>query len=163
MGMAEAAGHAARALVTATEPVRQGGGAAWVGWASESGPESFREDGPYLRRLGLSPTEIAEYYEGFRDNTLWPIIRDVIVQACFHRNWWKTYRTPNHRFAQAIAQVAAPGATVWVHDYQLQRAQSGVLSVDPSDRGLDLFAQHVVSVDVLARERRPIRGSPLND
>jgi trehalose-6-phosphate synthase len=28
--------------------------------------------------------------------------------------------TANRRFAQAAAEQAAPGATVWVHDYQLQ-------------------------------------------
>ena len=38
----------------------------------------------------------------------------------FHRHWWDAYVTVNRRFAQAAAEQAAPGATVWVHDYQLQ-------------------------------------------
>ena len=118
-------------LVTAMEPVMAGRDAAWVGWAGEPGPapEPFREKGVYLHPVGLSPTEIQEYYEGFSNDTLWPIFHDVIVPATFHRNWWNTYRRVNDRFAMAIAAVAAPGATVWVHDYQLQLVPAMVLSL----------------------------------
>ena len=90
-------------LVTAMESVMRGRDAAWVGWAGESGPapEPFREDGIHLHPVGLSPTEIQEYYEGFSNETLWPIYHDVIVPATFHRAWWNTYRTVNQRFAKA--------------------------------------------------------------
>ena len=60
------------------------------------------EDDLYLHPVELPP-EIEEYYEGFSNDTLWPIYHDVIVQATFHRHWWNTYRTINDRFAQAIA------------------------------------------------------------
>jgi trehalose 6-phosphate synthase len=118
------------------EPVMAGRDAAWVGWAGEPGPalEPFREKGVYLRPVGLSPAEIQEYYEGFSNDTLWPIFHDVIVPATFHRNWWNTYRRVNDRFAQAIAQVAAPGATVWVHDYQLQLVPAMVRALRPDVR-----------------------------
>jgi len=123
-------------LVTAMESVMRGRDAAWVGWAGEPGPapEPFLDDGMHLQPVGLSPTEIQEYYEGFSNDTLWPIFHDVIVPASFHRNWWNTYRTVNHRFAQAIAQVAAPGATVWVHDYQLQLVPAMVRALRPDVR-----------------------------
>jgi trehalose 6-phosphate synthase len=118
------------------ESVMRGRDAAWVGWAGEPGPapEPFLDDGMHLQPVGLSPTEIQEYYEGFSNDTLWPIFHDVIVPASFHRNWWNTYRTVNHRFAQAIAQVAAPGATVWVHDYQLQLVPAMVRALRPDVR-----------------------------
>ena len=123
-------------LVTAMESVMRGRDAAWVGWAGEPGPapEAFREEGMYLYPVSLSPTDIEEYYEGFSNDTLWPIYHDVIVPATFHRNWWNTYRTVNHRFAQAIAEVAAPGATVWVHDYQLQLVPAMVRALRPDVR-----------------------------
>jgi trehalose 6-phosphate synthase len=109
---------------------------AWVGWAGEPGPapEPFSEDGMHLHPVGLLPVEIQEYYEGFSNETLWPIYHDVIVPATFHRMWWNTYRTVNHRFAQAIAQVAAPGATVWVHDYQLQLVPAMLRALRPDVR-----------------------------
>ena len=123
-------------LVSAMESVMEGRKAAWVGWAGESGPapEPFRQHDLYLHPVGMTAAEIQEYYEGFSNDTLWPIYHDVIVPASFHRNWWNTYRTVNHRFAQAIAAVAAPGATVWVHDYQLQLVPAMVRAIRPDVR-----------------------------
>ena len=110
--------------------------AAWVGWAGEPGPapEPFYQGNLLVHPVRLTPVEIEEYYEGFSNDTLWPIYHDVIVQATFHRQWWNTYRTVNHRFAQAIAEVAAPGATVWVHDYQLQLVPAMVRAIRPDLR-----------------------------
>ena len=110
-------------LVTAMDSVMRGReGAAWVGWAGEAGeaPEPFEDSGMHLHPVALSEQEVAEYYEGFSNDTLWPIYHDVIVPATFHRRWWDAYRKINERFAQAVAQVCDEGATVWVHDYQLQ-------------------------------------------
>ena len=123
-------------LVTAMESVMRGRHAAWVGWAGEPGPapEPFSEDGMHLHPVGLSPVDIEEYYEGFSNDTLWPIYHDVIVPPAFHRMWWNTYRTVNQRFAQAVADVAAPGATVWVHDYQLQLVPAMVRTIRPDVR-----------------------------
>jgi trehalose 6-phosphate synthase len=123
-------------LVTALESVMRGREAAWVGWAGETGQaaEPFVEDGVYLRPVALSPSELEEYYEGFSNDTLWPIFHDVIVPATFHREWWNTYRTVNQRFAEAIADVAAPGATVWVHDYQLQLVPAMLRAIRPDVR-----------------------------
>jgi trehalose 6-phosphate synthase len=123
-------------LVTAMESVMRGRDAAWVGWAGEPGPapEPFREDEMHLHPVALSPLEIQKYYEGFSNDTLWPIYHDVIVPASFHREWWNTYRTVNYRFAEAIAKVAAPGATVWVHDYQLQLVPAMVRALRPDVR-----------------------------
>jgi trehalose 6-phosphate synthase len=129
-------GRSPGGLVAAMEPVMRGRDAAWVGWAGESGPapEPFMEGGLHLRPVSLSPTEIQEYYEGFSNETLWPIFHDVIVPASFHRNWWNTYRTVNHRFARAIVEVAAPGATIWVHDYHLQLVPAMVRALRPDVR-----------------------------
>ncbi len=123
-------------LVTAMEAVMRDREAAWVGWAGEPGPapEPFHTDGLYLHPVGLSATEVGEYYEGFSNDTLWPLYHDVIVQATFHRTWWNTYRTVNHRFARTVAELAAPGATVWVHDYQLQLVPAMVRALRPDVR-----------------------------
>ena len=51
---------------------------------------------------------------------MWPLYHDVIAPPEFHRRWWDAYVTVNRSFAEAAVEQAAPGATVWVHDYQLQ-------------------------------------------
>lgn len=109
-------------LVTAMEAVMRVADGAWVGWAGEAGdaPAPFDDDDIHLHPVPLSADEVRDYYEGFCNDTIWPIYHDVIISATFHREWWRSYRTVNERFARAAAEVAAPGATVWVQDYQLQ-------------------------------------------
>ena len=123
-------------LVTAMESVMKGRDGAWVGWAGEAGdaPEPFEEQGMRLRPVPLSEEEVTDYYEGFSNDTLWPIYHDVIVPASFHRYWWTAYERVNRRFAEAVCEVAAEGATVWVHDYQLQLVPTMVREMRPDVR-----------------------------
>ena len=94
----------------------------WIGWpgGTDSDLEPFEEGGMKLVPMSLSAQEIEEFYEGFSNGTLWPIYHDVVAKPEFHREWWDSYVTVNQRFAERAAEVAAKGATVWVHDYQLQ-------------------------------------------
>jgi alpha,alpha-trehalose-phosphate synthase [UDP-forming] len=109
-------------LVTAVEPVMRDAGGAWVGWPGSAGeqPEPFDTGGLHLVPVGLSAGEVRDYYEGFCNATLWPLYHDVIAQPQFHRPWWNSYVTVNRRYAEVVAAQAAAGATVWIHDYQLQ-------------------------------------------
>ncbi|MGB5951268.1 MAG: trehalose-6-phosphate synthase [Ornithinimicrobium sp.] len=124
-------------LVSAMLPVmhiRQG---AWVGWAGEPDVETepFRtDDGLEVHPVQLHTHEIRDYYEGFSNGTLWPIYHDVITEPEFHRRWWASYRDVNERFARTIAAIAAPGATVWVHDYQLQLVPALLRELRPDVR-----------------------------
>jgi trehalose 6-phosphate synthase len=109
-------------LVAALEPVVREARGAWVGWPGDAGPapEPFDSEGMHLVGVGLSADEMRDFYEGFCNATLWPLYHDVIAPPEFRRPWWDTYVRVNRRFAQAAAEQAAPGATIWVHDYQLQ-------------------------------------------
>ncbi|MHA6511988.1 alpha,alpha-trehalose-phosphate synthase (UDP-forming) [Tessaracoccus sp. Z1128] len=109
-------------LVTALEPVMRQKGGAWIGWhgAADETVAPFDHDGYSVVPVPLSSTEYEEYYEGFSNATLWPLFHDTIAFPEFHREWWDAYVTVNERFAQAAAEVAEQGATVWVQDYQLQ-------------------------------------------
>lgn len=123
-------------LVTAMDSVMRGREGAWVGWAGETGeaPEPFEESGMWLHPVPLSDRERETYYEGFSNDTLWPIYHDVIVPAHFHREWWQDYERVNQRFAEAVCEVAAPGAKVWIHDYQLQLVPALVRALRPDVR-----------------------------
>ncbi|MCL1871156.1 MAG: bifunctional alpha,alpha-trehalose-phosphate synthase (UDP-forming)/trehalose-phosphatase [Promicromonosporaceae bacterium] len=109
-------------LVTALEPVMQAADGAWVGWsgAADLASDPFDADGMRLVPVTLSAEEIERYYEGFSNDTLWPLYHDVVATPTYHRQWWDAYRRVNQKFADAAAEQAARGATVWVHDYQLQ-------------------------------------------
>ncbi|TQF75173.1 trehalose-6-phosphate synthase [Rhodococcus spelaei] len=109
-------------LVTALEPILRGKSGAWVGWPgvpdTDLGP--IVEDGIELHPVRLSAQEVADYYEGFSNATLWPLYHDVIVKPVYDRTWWNAYVKVNRRFAEATSEAAAEGATVWIQDYQLQ-------------------------------------------
>ena len=113
-------------LVTAMQPVLVSQRGTWVGWLGDASPrdapapEPFELDDFRLRPVPLSAEEITRYYEGFSNSSLWPLYHDAVEPATFKRRWWDAYRRVNHRFAEATAQEAAEGATVWVQDYQLQ-------------------------------------------
>ncbi|MGH3361256.1 MAG: alpha,alpha-trehalose-phosphate synthase (UDP-forming) [Nocardioides sp.] len=109
-------------LVSAMEPVMRANNGTWIGWPGGTDPdlEPFVENGMSLVPVPLTAEEVEEFYEGFSNGTLWPIYHDVVAKPEFHREWWDSYVTVNQRFAAAAADVAAKGATVWVHDYQLQ-------------------------------------------
>lgn len=109
-------------LVTALEPVMRHADGAWVGWPGQADleVEPFEFEGTRLVPVALSADEIEQYYEGFSNDTIWPLYHDVIAAPRYRRVWWEAYVRVNRRFAEAAASVAAEGATVWVQDYQLQ-------------------------------------------
>ncbi|MFK4760264.1 trehalose-6-phosphate synthase [Microbacterium sp. ZW T5_45] len=109
-------------LVAALEPMMRRAHGAWVGWPGQADLhlDPFEIGGIDLVPVALSAEEIAEYYEGFSNDTIWPLYHDVIAPPQYHREWWDAYTRVNRRFAEAAASVAAENGTVWVHDYQLQ-------------------------------------------
>lgn len=140
-------------LVTALKPLMHTHVGAWVGWvgAPDECPAPFDLDGMHLEPVNLSAADVRQFYEGFANSTVWPLYHDVIVSPEFHREWWERYQAVNRRFAEAAAPIAAPGATVWVHDYQLQLVPRLLRELRPDLRigyfhhipfpGLELFSQ----------------------
>jgi trehalose 6-phosphate synthase len=114
--------HSPGGLVTALEPVMRAADGAWVGWAGQPDLEfePFESDGIHVVPVPLSASDVQDYYEGFSNDTLWPLYHDVIAPPSYHREWWESYVAVNQRFADATAAISAPGAVVWVQDYQLQ-------------------------------------------
>ncbi|WP_432994121.1 alpha,alpha-trehalose-phosphate synthase (UDP-forming) [Dactylosporangium sp. CA-233914] len=108
-------------LVSALEPIARRAGGAWVGWigSPDERVEPFEHNGVYIRPVALSDEDVDRYYEGQSNSTLWPLFHDGVEPATHRRAWRVAYEAVNRRFAEAAAEVAAEGATVWVHDYQL--------------------------------------------
>ncbi|HVS65207.1 MAG TPA: trehalose-6-phosphate synthase [Thermoanaerobaculia bacterium] len=110
-------------LVSALTPIlKERRGGVWVGWSGIAGsaPEPFELDEIHNVPVGLSRSEVEDYYHGFSNRTLWPLYHDAVRTPQYHRHWWRPYLSVNRRFAEAAARNAAKGALVWVHDYHLQ-------------------------------------------
>jgi trehalose 6-phosphate synthase len=123
-------------LVSALEPFLRSRKGAWVGWPGipDVDVDEFDDDGLVLHPVSLSADEVRDYYEGFSNATLWPLYHDVVERPVFDRVWWNSYVKVNRRFAQASAEVAAQGATVWIQDYQLQLVPAMLRELRPDLR-----------------------------
>ena len=120
-------------LVTALEPVMRARGGAWIGWSGRPDLDfdPFDSAGIRVVPVRLSAHEVENYYEGFSNDTLWPLYHDVIASPSYHREWWETYVEVNQRFADAAAAASGPDAVVWVQDYQLQLVPKMVRAARP--------------------------------
>jgi trehalose 6-phosphate synthase len=123
-------------LVSALHPTVSARHGAWIGWAGGTGdaPAPFELDGMWLRPVALSAEEVDFYYEGESNATIWPLYHDAVETPEFHRHWREAYRRVNQRFADAAAELAAPGAVVWIHDYQLQLVPAMLRALRPDLR-----------------------------
>ncbi len=149
-------------LVTALEPLMRQTGGAWVGWigAPDETVKPFRHEGYDIVPVELSAEEITRYYEGFSNATLWPLYHDAVAFPEFHREWWESYQKVNHRFAKVTAEVAAPGATVWIQDYQLQLVPQMLRELRP-DLKIGFFL-HIPFPPVELFEQIPWRTQLIN-
>jgi trehalose 6-phosphate synthase len=109
-------------LVSALTPFVQRARGAWVGWTGSTGsaPEPFSHDDIRHVPVPISRAQLRTFYNGFCNETIWPLYHHAIRQPEYHRHWWRPYANVNKRFAQITAKNATTGATVWVHDYHLQ-------------------------------------------
>ena len=110
-------------LVTALRPVMQRRSGTWVGWdgGEADTPERLPAMSIDLRPVALSPEDVADYYHGASNRTLWPLLHEAVERPVFDRDWWRTYRTVNAAFADSALQALSrhPDALLWVHDYHL--------------------------------------------
>jgi trehalose 6-phosphate synthase len=109
-------------LVSALAPVLRQRKGTWIGWPGVPGQElaPFTVDDIDQIPVALSAEEVADYYEGFCNGTIWPLYHDAIRPVEMHRHWWRPFQEVNRRFAETAAGTAIEGASVWVQDYQLQ-------------------------------------------
>jgi trehalose 6-phosphate synthase/phosphatase len=109
----------------------------WIGWPGTFVPEDRR--GAVSRRLRaqgwrpvfLSEAEADGYYTRTCNETLWPLFHYFVGALNFSDEAWESYVAVNDRFADTIADVAAPHARVWVHDFHLALLPAALRSRRP--------------------------------
>jgi trehalose 6-phosphate synthase len=129
-------------LVTALRPVMAAHVGAWVGWdgGTRGIPSTLPDLSVRLLPVGLSAAQIRQYYHGFANATLWPLLHDAIEKSRFERAWWHSYQNVNGIFADAAltALREQPGALAWVHDYHMMLVPKLIRERSP-DRPVGFF------------------------
>jgi trehalose 6-phosphate synthase len=95
----------------------------WLGWSGDVSAH------PRTRTItqgknsyvitDLKPEDFDEYYNGFANRVLWPILHYRLDLAEFSRRDLSGYLRVNEHFADELAKVLRPDDIVWVHDYHL--------------------------------------------
>ncbi|WP_371228720.1 alpha,alpha-trehalose-phosphate synthase (UDP-forming) [Pseudomonas sp. QE6] len=96
----------------------------WFGWsgqvAEEPGPLTIIERGNLTYMLtDLPPQDFDEYYNGFANRVLWPILHYRVDLAEFSEADFGGYRRVNEFFAERLSPLLEPDDVLWVHDYHL--------------------------------------------
>jgi trehalose 6-phosphate synthase len=120
-------------LVRALFPLLRQTHGLWVGWTGDVGGDQqpFEIDGVDLHPVPLSQDEYDDYYEGFANDSVWPLYHDAVRESSFKSQQWDAYVAVNERFAAALAEVAPSNAVIWIHDYHLQLVPAMIRELRP--------------------------------
>ncbi|MBN1496698.1 MAG: bifunctional alpha,alpha-trehalose-phosphate synthase (UDP-forming)/trehalose-phosphatase [Spirochaetes bacterium] len=67
----------------------------------------------------LSDQDVELYYNGFSNNTIWPLFHYFPSYTSFNEETWEAYVAVNIKFYETLADIYEKGDLIWVHDYHL--------------------------------------------
>jgi trehalose 6-phosphate synthase len=112
-------------LEVALSSALKGDAGVWFGWSGdvvandEVMTRSCKRDGMTYIVTDLSEENYQEYYNGFANRVLWPILHYRLDLAEFNRRELGGYIRVNRHFAGELSKFLTPTDAVWVHDYHL--------------------------------------------
>ena len=115
-------------LASAMNPLLRKGGGDWIGWAGGGEGEDSESRRAILAEWAETrgcfavdlPAEVAaRFYEGYANQTLWPVFHSFPSQLKFESKTWEAYVEANRIFCEAVVQRHEPNDLIWVHDYHL--------------------------------------------
>lgn len=115
-------------LATAMNPLLRKIGGEWIGWPGGKAEEDDEERSAILRNweqterciaVSLPAETAARFYEGYANQTLWPVFHNFPSQLKFDAKNWDAYVEANQIFRRVVVKNYRPGDLIWVHDYHL--------------------------------------------
>jgi trehalose 6-phosphate synthase len=97
----------------------------WFGWSGGVATDedvvtkTVQRGGMVYVVTDLTDADYQEYYSGFANRVLWPILHYRLDLAEFSRRDLSGYRRVNGHFANQLHNVLQPDDVIWVHDYHL--------------------------------------------
>ena len=120
-------------LTAGLDPVLQQLGGTWVAWGDGDADRYVGDqegivevppgDPTYsLQHVYLNEGVVRGYYNGYANQTLWPLCHTMMENFRLCRDYWKRYRMANEQFAKATEPHASSDTIVWFQDYHLALA-----------------------------------------
>ncbi len=120
------ASRRAGGLAVAVDAALKGREGLWFGWSGKVAPDdeptrptvTERRGRTYIT-LDLGNHDFQEYYNGFANRVLWPILHYRVDLAEFTSVDLAGYLRVNALFAETLSPYLQPDDVIWVHDYHL--------------------------------------------
>lgn len=112
-------------LEVSIRPALRKRGGIWFGWSGKVAegepvpPKTVTQDNVSYITVDLQRDDYEEFYNGFANRVLWPILHYRLDLAEFKRRDLGGYFRVNHYFAENLEKLLRPDDVVWVHDYHL--------------------------------------------
>ena len=111
--------------VALADALRNRGGI-WFGWDGKTVGQGTRVD-PQIQKIDRATTitlpltnkDYREYYAGFANSVLWPLLHYRLDLVEFQPAFLRGYKRVNSKFADALSPHLKPADTIWIHDYHL--------------------------------------------
>ncbi|ODV25169.1 MAG: alpha,alpha-trehalose-phosphate synthase (UDP-forming) [Rhodanobacter sp. SCN 68-63] len=99
-------------------------GGLWFGWSGKISADSSRvqrtQDGAIdYATIDLTRTDHDEFYAGFANRALWPLLHYRPDLVDYQRGHLDGYLRVNALFADHLVELLKPDDVIWVHDYHL--------------------------------------------
>ena len=97
----------------------------WFGWDGETvetaaeEPSVVRKDGITFASIDLDQAEYRDFYLGFCNGTLWPLLHYFVDGFRYSDAHYEAYQRMNARYARQLQPLLEPDDLIWVHDYHL--------------------------------------------
>src|SRR5579862_8738072 len=98
----------------------------WIGWpgidVDDSEKEALKKEIAAkfdMYCVFLTQEMMAKFYEGFCNNTIWPLFHYFTGFTVYETEYWEEYVKVNRIFCDAVCEVARPDDTIWIQDYHL--------------------------------------------
>jgi trehalose 6-phosphate synthase len=110
-------------LEVALAPILKDTTSVWFGWSGNVVPADQVQTQTIERGhasyvvTDLSEEDYQEYYNGFANRVLWPVLHYRIDLTEFTRRDLSGYFRVNRHFAGALSRILEPDDLIWVHDY----------------------------------------------
>ncbi len=104
----------------------------WFGWSGKVRSADKRETRAVCRGeityiiTDLTREDYQEYYAGFANSVLWPVLHYRLNLVEFSNRELSGYLRVNEYFADQLANFLEPADLVWVHDYHLMPLASAL-------------------------------------
>jgi trehalose 6-phosphate synthase len=123
VGVPDGSARAGGLEVAIRAALRRRGGL-WFGWSGRVAEapgtaKKVEQDNTAYITIDLRKDDYDEFYNGFANRVLWPILHYRLDLAEFTRRDLGGYFRVNEYFATHLEKMLKPDDTVWVHDYHL--------------------------------------------